>query len=86
MADLNEAEVERLQTKEYWNSRYAAKQESFDWFKSYADIAPFFQKHIDWNHARELKVLMLGCGNSVCRVIEVVQSLYMSCIELKSTR
>ncbi|KAF7309177.1 Methyltransf-25 domain-containing protein [Mycena kentingensis (nom. inval.)] len=34
---------------------------SFDWFKSYADIAPLLQELIP---SKDARILMLGCGNS----------------------
>nr|GAT49627.1 predicted protein [Mycena chlorophos] len=46
------------------DERYAqetASDASFDWFKSYADLAPLIRGLIPDKNA---KVLMLGCGNS----------------------
>ncbi|KAF7308262.1 Methyltransf-25 domain-containing protein [Mycena chlorophos] len=46
------------------DERYAqetASDASFDWFKSYADLAPLIRDLIPDKNA---KVLMLGCGNS----------------------
>ena len=34
----------------------------FDWFKSYDELAPLFEKLLKSNDT----ILMLGCGNSVC--------------------
>ncbi|KAK9472767.1 S-adenosyl-L-methionine-dependent methyltransferase [Dipodascopsis tothii] len=67
MADLTLSEVDRLQTKEYWDERYQKDEDDakFDWFKTFADLEPFFRKHIDWARAGELRVIMLGCGNSI---------------------
>ncbi|KAF8557705.1 S-adenosyl-L-methionine-dependent methyltransferase [Imleria badia] len=50
-------------TKEYWDSRYSqeAPDTSFDWFKSYADLATHIRLLIPDKTAR---ILMLGCGNS----------------------
>ncbi|KZT07273.1 S-adenosyl-L-methionine-dependent methyltransferase [Laetiporus sulphureus 93-53] len=50
-------------TKEYWDRRYSQEPEnaSFDWFKSYADVAPIFRELI---HDKGARILMLGCGNS----------------------
>ncbi|KAF5355280.1 hypothetical protein D9758_006080 [Tetrapyrgos nigripes] len=50
-------------TKEYWNSRYAQEADgsSFDWFKSYSDIAHIIHELIP---ERASRILMLGCGNS----------------------
>ncbi|KAJ3732090.1 S-adenosyl-L-methionine-dependent methyltransferase [Lentinula guzmanii] len=50
-------------TKQYWNQRYAqeANGASFDWFKSYSEIADILRNLIPDKHS---KILMLGCGNS----------------------
>ncbi|KAJ3872636.1 S-adenosyl-L-methionine-dependent methyltransferase [Lentinula edodes] len=50
-------------TKQYWNQRYAQEDDdaSFDWFKSYSEIADILQSLIPEKHSR---ILMLGCGNS----------------------
>ncbi|KAF7316464.1 Methyltransf-25 domain-containing protein [Mycena indigotica] len=50
--------------KSYWDERYAqesANDAAFDWFKSYADLAPLIRDLIPNKDAR---ILMLGCGNS----------------------
>ncbi|KAF8836736.1 S-adenosyl-L-methionine-dependent methyltransferase [Paxillus ammoniavirescens] len=50
-------------TKEYWNSRYSreSSESSFDWFKSYGDLASHIRPLIPDKGA---KILILGCGNS----------------------
>ncbi|KIJ61960.1 hypothetical protein HYDPIDRAFT_115096 [Hydnomerulius pinastri MD-312] len=50
-------------TKDYWDSRYSqeAPDSSFDWFKSYGDLASQLRELIPDKNA---KILMLGCGNS----------------------
>ncbi|EIW79149.1 S-adenosyl-L-methionine-dependent methyltransferase [Coniophora puteana RWD-64-598 SS2] len=50
-------------TKTYWDLRYReeAPDATFDWFKSYADIADVLRQYIPDKSAR---ILMLGCGNS----------------------
>lgn len=40
--------------------RYA-KEESFDWFKTYEDLKPLLSQHIT---SKDARILMLGCGNS----------------------
>ncbi|KDQ18894.1 hypothetical protein BOTBODRAFT_63062 [Botryobasidium botryosum FD-172 SS1] len=49
--------------KEYWDERYRkeAVDASFDWFKSYNQIASLIAKRIPDKSSR---ILMLGCGNS----------------------
>ncbi|KAG9312858.1 S-adenosyl-L-methionine-dependent methyltransferase, partial [Chiua virens] len=50
-------------TMEYWDARYSQEDPdtSFDWFKSYADIATYIHPLINDKNAR---ILMLGSGNS----------------------
>ncbi|KAF8817463.1 S-adenosyl-L-methionine-dependent methyltransferase [Phlegmacium glaucopus] len=50
-------------TKEYWNQRYLEEghNESFDWFKSYADLAELLHLLVP---SKSSRILMLGCGNS----------------------
>ncbi|TCD69131.1 hypothetical protein EIP91_008607 [Steccherinum ochraceum] len=50
-------------TKEYWDERYSKESEddSFDWFKTYSDIAPIIRELVP---SKEARILMLGCGNS----------------------
>ncbi|KAJ4498978.1 S-adenosyl-L-methionine-dependent methyltransferase [Lentinula lateritia] len=50
-------------TKQYWNQRYAREDDdaSFDWFKSYSEIADILRSLIPEKRSR---ILMLGCGNS----------------------
>ncbi|PAV19595.1 S-adenosyl-L-methionine-dependent methyltransferase [Pyrrhoderma noxium] len=54
---------EQYGTMEYWNERYQKESDgqSFDWFKSYKDIADLIQELIPDKSSR---ILMLGCGNS----------------------
>ncbi|KAF8074922.1 S-adenosyl-L-methionine-dependent methyltransferase [Lyophyllum atratum] len=58
------AKNEEYGIKEYWDHRYKQEAEEdahFDWFKSYADLAPFIRDLIP---DKESRILMLGCGNS----------------------
>ncbi|KAJ1940256.1 hypothetical protein FBU59_003867 [Linderina macrospora] len=49
-------------TQEYWQKRYAQEPDGvFDWFKTYRDLQPLFDKHIS---DRSSRIVMLGCGNS----------------------
>ncbi|KAH9849951.1 S-adenosyl-L-methionine-dependent methyltransferase [Lenzites betulinus] len=54
---------EEYGTKQYWDDRYSQESEdsSFDWFKSYSDIADIIRELIPEKSSR---ILMLGCGNS----------------------
>lgn len=45
--------------------------ESFEWFKDFQSLKPFFERHLPSPEAKEgaekgPRVLHLGCGNSVC--------------------
>ncbi|KAI0642257.1 S-adenosyl-L-methionine-dependent methyltransferase [Trametes meyenii] len=63
MTDILPKKNEEYGTKEYWDQRYSQESEdsSFDWFKSYQDIAEIIRELIP---DKASKVLMLGCGNS----------------------
>jgi len=56
---------EEYGTREYWDTRYSRESDninaSFDWFKSYKDMANIIHEIIPDKTAR---ILMLGCGNS----------------------
>jgi len=47
-------------SKQYWDERYTTESD-FDWFKSYAEIAPLIRELVPDKSSR---ILMLGCGNS----------------------
>ncbi|KAL7268611.1 hypothetical protein RUND412_008759 [Rhizina undulata] len=55
--------LEELAFASYWNSRYAEEgsEKSFDWFKDFQSLKPFFQKHL---LDKEARIVQLGCGNS----------------------
>ncbi|KAI0701472.1 S-adenosyl-L-methionine-dependent methyltransferase [Cytidiella melzeri] len=63
MTELLPEKNEQYGTREYWDERYSQESEdsSFDWFKSYADVADIIRELIPDKNAR---ILMLGCGNS----------------------
>ncbi|KAF9069792.1 S-adenosyl-L-methionine-dependent methyltransferase [Rhodocollybia butyracea] len=54
---------EQYSTIDYWNQRYSqeADDASFDWFKSYSEVAEILGSIIP---EKSCKILMLGCGNS----------------------
>lgn len=47
-------------SKDYWDERYA-KEDHFDWFKGYDQIAIYLNQFIS---DKKSTILMLGCGNS----------------------
>jgi len=63
MSNVLPSKNEQYGTKEYWDQRYSeeAHNESFDWFKSYADLSDLLHELIPEKSSR---ILMLGCGNS----------------------
>lgn len=75
---MKKAEVERLAQPDYWDEKYTAEgaTKSFDWFRDFQSLKPFFAKHMPDKAAR---ILHLGCGNSVCRkklyIQQIIQGL-----------
>uniref|UniRef100_A0A8H8CJ10 Methyltransferase domain-containing protein n=1 Tax=Psilocybe cubensis TaxID=181762 RepID=A0A8H8CJ10_PSICU len=63
MSTILPVKNEEYGTKDYWDQRYTEEQnnDSFDWFKSYADLAHLLRELIPNKSSR---ILMLGCGNS----------------------
>ncbi|OCH91499.1 S-adenosyl-L-methionine-dependent methyltransferase [Obba rivulosa] len=63
MAHILPEKNEQYGTKEYWDQRYSQESDdsSFDWFKSYGEVADMIRELIPNKSAR---ILMLGCGNS----------------------
>lgn len=49
--------------------RYA-KEESFDWFKTYEDLKPLLSQHIA---SKDSRILMLGCGNSSKKLLPLME-------------
>ncbi|TQS34594.1 hypothetical protein Golomagni_05017 [Golovinomyces magnicellulatus] len=72
-----EQELIELSLPEFWNARYEAElaakldQEevesasinSYEWFRTYDKLVPFFRKHIP-SPSSAVQILHLGCGNS----------------------
>ncbi|OSX64441.1 hypothetical protein POSPLADRAFT_1045484 [Postia placenta MAD-698-R-SB12] len=63
MTDVLPQKNDEYGSKEYWDQRYSKEPSgaSFDWFKSYADVADIIRELIPDKASR---ILMLGCGNS----------------------
>ncbi|KIK61663.1 hypothetical protein GYMLUDRAFT_73176 [Collybiopsis luxurians FD-317 M1] len=61
--DILPGSNDHYSSKDYWNLRYSqeANDASFDWLRSYADVADILRILIP---DRSSKILMLGCGNS----------------------
>lgn len=71
MADLSEAEA--LATPEFWNERYTKSDGSnptHEWFRTFAALEPYFQKHLFSQRAPETspRIMHLGSGDSVSPV------------------
>ncbi|KAJ7181096.1 hypothetical protein C8R46DRAFT_1159576 [Mycena filopes] len=65
--------------KAYWDERYtneSADDASFDWLKSYKDVAPLLRALIP---AKDARILMLGCGRR-CRRTNIVNTDYSSVV------
>lgn len=71
---MNQAAQKELSRAEYWEQRYAEEQnatqqaassdEDYEWFKTYAKLKPFLDKHLP-STTFNPKILHLGCGTSV---------------------
>lgn len=71
---MNQAAQRELSTADYWEKRYAKEQdaseqaagndEDYEWFKTYAKLKPFLDKHLP-NTTSNPRILHLGCGTSV---------------------
>jgi SAM-dependent methyltransferase len=46
--------------KEYWDQRYRQDTQSFDWFRTFKDIAGYISPFM----RKQDSIVMLGCGNS----------------------
>lgn len=55
--------AEALATPEYWNERYT-NNDGHEWFKSYAALKPFFEKHLFSVRDAESSIVHLGSGDS----------------------
>ncbi|OHT05857.1 Phosphoethanolamine N-methyltransferase-related protein [Tritrichomonas foetus] len=47
----------------YWDSRYQADEEVFDWYFEWSDISPLIKNYFS-KDLKEGQTLVLGCGNS----------------------
>ncbi|CAG8836539.1 40059_t:CDS:2, partial [Gigaspora margarita] len=61
--DVIPDDVSSYRIREYWNQRYSKEPSNttFDWFKTYKDLKPSFDEHLQ---NKDVSILMLGCGNS----------------------
>lgn len=74
MQTMNQAAQKELSRAEYWEQRYAKEQdasqqaagsdEDYEWFKTYAKLKPFLDKHLP-STSSSPRILHLGCGTSV---------------------
>lgn len=56
-------DVAQLSRKEYWDERYR-DSDSHEWFKSFAALEPFFERHLFSACDKNSKILHLGSGDS----------------------
>ncbi|OCT54692.1 Methyltransferase type 11 [Cladophialophora carrionii] len=66
---MSEAELKRLAHAEYWDERYAKvgpEEQVHEWFRSFKDLAPFFDRHLLQVRRPETqpRILHLGSGDS----------------------
>jgi hypothetical protein len=71
---VKDDEPKELPLPQYWDERYAsAKKEnedgiaaiaSFEWFRTFENLQPFFEKHLP-PASSGCYILHLGCGNSL---------------------
>ncbi|EXJ63135.1 hypothetical protein A1O7_03580 [Cladophialophora yegresii CBS 114405] len=66
---MSEAKLKRLAHAEYWDERYAKvgpEEQVHEWFRSFDDLAPFFDRHLLQVRPPETqpKILHLGSGDS----------------------
>jgi SAM-dependent methyltransferase len=47
---------------EFWDARFEQTKEPFDWYSTYTELRPMFQRHCPPCSGQE--VLMVGCGNA----------------------
>jgi hypothetical protein len=69
---VKDEELIELSFPQYWDERYKAEQngqaelESYEWFRSFQKLKPFFDKHLPpLPSGSDCHILHLGCGNSV---------------------
>lgn len=62
--------LEELATADYWDARYSKPDAAptYEWFKGFDNLQDFFIKHLPPPTA-DLRIIHLGCGNSVCQPI-----------------
>ena len=71
---VKDKDLKELAHSEYWDQRYASAERenkddgaaiaSFEWFRTFANLRPFFEKHLPATSVGCF-ILHLGCGNSV---------------------
>jgi len=71
---VKDEDLKELAHLEYWDQRYASAEKeskdgsaviaSFEWFRTFENLRPFFEKHLP-AASSGCYILHLGCGNSV---------------------
>jgi len=77
---VKDKDPKELAYPEYWDQRYASAEReskdgsaalaSFEWFRTFANLRPFFEKHLPAASVG-CYILHLGCGNSVCSILRL---------------
>ena len=78
MEGVNPQKPDELSHREYWDQRYKAlidqevegnsdegKVETYDWFRNWEQLESWFRDILRCSSSASLKILHLGCGNSV---------------------
>ncbi|KAH6675473.1 S-adenosyl-L-methionine-dependent methyltransferase [Halenospora varia] len=68
---VKEESLKELAYPKYWDERYreqttgetSTQSESFEWFRNFAQLRPFFEQHLPPSSSG-CQILQLGCGNS----------------------
>jgi len=65
-------------TKEFWDQRFIANPQTFDWYATWEELKPFFQQHAP----APKTVLMVGCGNSTLSADMVADGYMVTNIDI----
>ena len=65
----------QLATPDFWDERYKAAEHDIsthEWLRSFDVLQPFFSKYLYESRGPEQnpRILHLGCGDSVCHLLE----------------
>jgi hypothetical protein len=67
---------------DYWDQRYAAEPTLFDWYITFAGLAPVLTRHV----AQDARILQLGVGTSALQAQMVEQGGYQQVLSIDISR